>query len=128
MQEGYKIKDQNGMYFITIQIVNWIDIFTRRIYRDIIIDSFKYSIDNKGFDVFAYVIMSNHVHLLCKSNTDDLSGTIRDIKSFTSKQSIPLKSESPKFSKRQSSATPRRSSFAIITQAEIQLHHLMTLP
>jgi len=26
--------------------------------------------------------------LLCKSNTDDLSGTIRDIKSFTSKQML----------------------------------------
>ena len=47
------------MYFLTMQIINWIDIFTRRIYRDIIIDSFKYSIENKGFDVFAYVIMSN---------------------------------------------------------------------
>ena len=88
MQEAYKIKDQNGMYFLTMQIVNWIDIFTRKIYKDIIIDSFQYSIENKGFDVFAYVIMSNHIHLLCKSNTDDLSGTIRDIKSFTSKQML----------------------------------------
>ena len=53
MSEAYKVKDQNGMYFLTLQIVNWIDIFTRRIYRDIVIDSFKYSIENKEFDVFA---------------------------------------------------------------------------
>jgi REP element-mobilizing transposase RayT len=86
MFEAYKIKDQNGMCFLTLQIVNWIDIFTRKIYRDVIINSFIYSINNKGLDVFAYVIMSNHIHLLCKSNTDDLSGKIRDIKSFTSKQ------------------------------------------
>jgi len=86
MSEAYKIKAQKGMDFLTLQIVNWVDIFTRRISRDIVIDSFKYSIKNKNFEIYAYVIMSNHIHLLCKSNTDDLNGTIRDSKSFTSKQ------------------------------------------
>jgi REP element-mobilizing transposase RayT len=86
MSEAYKIKDQNGIYYLTLEIVNWIDIFTRKVYRDILIDSFKYSIENKQFDIFAFVIMSNHVHLLCRSYHDDLSGTLRDIKSFTSKK------------------------------------------
>jgi REP element-mobilizing transposase RayT len=30
--------------------------------------------------------MSNHIHLLIRSNTNDLSGTIRDFKSYTSKK------------------------------------------
>ena len=30
--------------------------------------------------------MSNHIHALVKSNTDNLSGTLRDFKSFTSKK------------------------------------------
>lgn len=86
----YKIQDQSGMYFLTFQIVNWIDIFTRQIYRDLIIDSFKYSIENKGFEIYAYVIMSNHIHILCRSNEGNLSGTIRDIKGFTSKEMFKL--------------------------------------
>jgi REP element-mobilizing transposase RayT len=84
MSTGYQIKDQNALYFLTFQIVDWIDIFTRKIYKDILIDSFKYSINNKGFQLFAYVIMSNHVHIIAQSSKGRLSDNIRDIKKFTS--------------------------------------------
>jgi REP element-mobilizing transposase RayT len=88
MTTGYQIKDQDALYFLTFQIVDWLDVFTRKVYKDIIIDSFKYSIENKGFDLFAYVIMSNHVHLIAHSSTGQLSSAIRDIKKFTSKRII----------------------------------------
>lgn len=88
MSTGYQINDQEGMYYLTFQIVDWIDIFTRQIYRDIIIDSFKYAIENKGLNIFAYVIISNHVHLIVQSSNGQLSATIRDIKKFTSKRII----------------------------------------
>ena len=88
MSTGYQINDQEGLYYLTFQIVDWIDVFTRQIYRDIIIDSFKYAIENKGLDIFAYVIMSNHVHLIAQSSNGKLSDTIRDIKKFTSKKII----------------------------------------
>jgi REP element-mobilizing transposase RayT len=88
MTTGYQIKDQKATYFLTFQIVDWVDVFTRKIYKDIIIDSFKYSIENKGLQIFAYVIMSNHVHLVAQSSTGQLSDNIRDIKKFTSKKII----------------------------------------
>jgi REP element-mobilizing transposase RayT len=88
MSTGYQINDQEGLYYLTFQIVDWIDVFTRQIYRDIIIDSFKYAIENKGLDIFAYIIMSNHVHLIAQSSNGKLSDTIRDIKKFTSKKII----------------------------------------
>ena len=84
MSTGYQIKDQNALHFLTFQIVDWIDVFTRKIYKDIIIDSFKYSIENKEFQIFAYVIMSNHVHLVAHSSSGKLSDAIRDIKKYTS--------------------------------------------
>ena len=34
--------------------------------------------------------MSNHIHMLSRSNTGDLSGTIRDFKNFTSKKFIEI--------------------------------------
>jgi REP element-mobilizing transposase RayT len=88
MTTGYKIKDQESLYFLTFQIVDWLDVFTRKVYKDIIIDSFKYIIDKKGFQLFAYVIMSNHVHLVAHSSDGKLSETIRDFKKYTSKRII----------------------------------------
>jgi REP element-mobilizing transposase RayT len=88
MSTGYQINDQEGLYYLTFQIVDWTDVFTQQIYRDIIIDSFKYAIENKGLDIFAYVIMPNHVHLIAQSSNGKLSDTIRDIKKFTSKRII----------------------------------------
>ncbi len=68
-----------------MQVVGWIDIFTRQKYRDIIIQNLKYCQEHKGLSIFAYVIMSNHLHILVQSQTGTLSNTIRDFKSYTSK-------------------------------------------
>ncbi len=88
MSTGYKISDQSALHFLTFQVVQWADVFTRKIYRDIIIDSFKHCRDHKDLEIYAYVIMSNHIHLLAKSAKGDLSGTIRDMKRHTSNQII----------------------------------------
>ena len=69
MTTGYQIKDQEGLYYLTFQVVDWPrwlsgDLFTRPVYKDIIIDTLRFAMENKHFQVFAYVIMSNHVHLV----------------------------------------------------------------
>jgi REP element-mobilizing transposase RayT len=77
--------------------VQWADIFTRQVYRDIVIDSLRYCQQNKGLEIYAYVIMSNHVHLLAKGQNDNLSDVIRDFKRHTSKkiiETIELENES----------------------------------
>jgi len=37
-----------GLYFITFSTVEWIDVFTRQEYRDILIDSLDFCIKEKG--------------------------------------------------------------------------------
>jgi len=86
LSTGYKISDKEGLYYLTFQIVGWVDIFTRKIYRDIVIESLQYCQKQKGLELFAYVIMSNHIHLMARNQTEDLSGTIRDFKNFTGKK------------------------------------------
>ena len=83
----YKIHNQKGLYFLTLTTVGWIDVFTRAIYRDILIDSLKYCMEEKGLVVYGYDIMSNHIHLIARSTseTQTLSDIIRDFKSFTAK-------------------------------------------
>ena len=88
MGEAYHIKDPFAKYFLTFQIVNWIDIFTRKTYRDIVVQSFNYCIKEKRLVIYAWVIMSNHIHCIVSSTPGQLSNTIRDLKTFTAKQII----------------------------------------
>ncbi|MDX1685411.1 MAG: transposase [Saprospiraceae bacterium] len=84
MRRAYHIHDQNELYFMTLQVIDWVDIFTRQIYRDIIIDSLAYCRKNKGLRLWAYVVMSNHLHIIISSTRSDLSGVLRDFKRHTS--------------------------------------------
>jgi hypothetical protein len=59
MSTGYKIEDQEALHYVTFQIVNWVDVFTRQVYRDIVIDSLKFCQANKGLEIYAFVVMSN---------------------------------------------------------------------
>lgn len=93
MSQGYQIKDQSAAHYITLQVVQWADIFTRKIYRDIVIESLKYCQKEKDLEIYAYVIMSNHIYMLVRSNKEDLGGTIRDFKRHTSKEIIKIVKE-----------------------------------
>ncbi|MCK9205366.1 MAG: transposase [Bacteroidales bacterium] len=88
MSTGYQIKDQSACYYLTFQIVYWIDLFVKQVYRDIVVESLKFCQKEKGLELFSWVIMSNHIHLLARNSQEDLSGTIRDFKKFTSKRFI----------------------------------------
>ena len=86
MSTGYQISEQDELHYVTFQIVRWIDIFTRQIYRDIVINSLRFCQQNKGLEIYAFVIMSNHIHILIRSSIDRLSCTIREFKSFTARK------------------------------------------
>lgn len=87
MSTRYKILNQHATYFLTITTVGWIDIFTRKECRDIIIESLRHCQQNKNLHIFAYVIMSNHLHLMLRSEEPDcLSDVLRDFKKFTAKK------------------------------------------
>jgi REP element-mobilizing transposase RayT len=84
----YKILDQHGLNFVTCTVVDWVDVFTRKTYKDIIINSLDYCQKEKGLRVYAYVIMSNHLHLIIEATRPEtpLSDILRDFKKFTAKR------------------------------------------
>jgi REP element-mobilizing transposase RayT len=95
----YRIYDQQGLNYLTLTTVGWVDIFTRQCYRDILIDSFKYCQEHKGLEICGYVIMSNHIHLIAWTQENKLSDALRDFKKFTSKaivKAVQEKTESRK--------------------------------
>jgi REP element-mobilizing transposase RayT len=92
--DKYKIQDQNSIYFLTLTIVDWVDLFTRKEYCFIVVESLNYCIKEKNLEVFAYIVMSNHVHLICRVNAPGkMSEFLRDFKKFTSKRFIMVINE-----------------------------------
>ena len=88
MSRKYKIRDQKKLYFVTFTVIDWIDLFIRDEYKNIIIESIKYCQVNKNLEVYGYCIMTSHVHLIigtCNSN-NALEDTMRDMKSYTSRK------------------------------------------
>jgi len=61
---GHKIVNQQSLHYLTLTTVGWIDIFTRKTYREILLNSFRYCQANKGLVLYTYVIMSNHLLLI----------------------------------------------------------------
>jgi REP element-mobilizing transposase RayT len=62
--DRYFINDQHSRYFLTLTVIHWIDLFTRKEYRDVLVDSLKYCQATKGLEIYAWVIMSDHIHLV----------------------------------------------------------------
>ncbi len=85
MGRKYKFHDHQALYFVSFATVNWIDVFVRRVYCDIVVESLKYCIDEKGLELYAWCIMSSHVHLIIGTEKDNLSDIMRDLKRHTSK-------------------------------------------
>jgi REP element-mobilizing transposase RayT len=96
---GYKITDQGAMYFVSFAVVGWVDVFTRKDYRDVVIESLKYCQEKKGLIVYGWCIMSNHLHLIISAKENNVSNVLGDFKKFTSKQvmksilNMPVKAE-----------------------------------
>lgn len=92
---GYKIRDPEGVHFITFAVVEWVDVFTRREYRDIVIDSLRYCQKEKGLVVHGWCLMSNHIHLIISAKENNPSDILRDFKKFTSKQLLEAIKNNP---------------------------------
>ncbi|GAB2767586.1 REP element-mobilizing transposase RayT [Hymenobacter luteus] len=84
---AYSIRDQQALYFLTFSVVEWVDIFTRPLYKDIVIDSLRFCQQRKGLELFAFCLMTNHLHLICRAEDGKaLSDIVRDFKKYTSRQ------------------------------------------
>lgn len=86
-RKKYSIKKQHAMYYLIFETIDNIDILTPKCYKNIIVESLIYCIQNKGLQLYAYVIVNNQVQLIAKASQPNigLSDIIRDFKKYTSK-------------------------------------------
>lgn len=120
MSRNYKFHNPDGLYFVSFThaflfvflvfvhplrssaVVEWLDVFTRNEYKDILVESLSYCQKHKGMEIFAWCIMTNHVHLVFRSITDlHPSSLLGDFKRFTSKKIVNAIQDNPKESRKE---------------------------
>ena len=99
MPHAFQIHKPDAAYFLTMTAVEWIDAFMRKEHKMILSDSLNYCILNKGLEIFSYVIMSSHLHMIAQAKYGNLNDVVRDFKKYSAFriiQSISSEQESRK--------------------------------
>ena len=86
----YRITTNDELYFLTLTVVDWVDVFTRKEFCEDLVDSLRYCQKNKGLKIYAWCLMPSHLHLIVSVDPGPirLSDIMRDFKKFTSKKII----------------------------------------
>ena len=87
MSESWKFVGHYA-HFVSFSVVGWIDVFTRAEYAEFLVKNLDYCRKNKGLELYEFVIMPNHLHLIAAAKNGDLGGIIRDFKTYTSKELV----------------------------------------
>ena len=101
LQSDYNMDIKNpihpeDIYYLTLTVGDWVDVWTRPVYRHIIIDSLAYCEREKGLILHAWVVMSNHIHLIASAKEGhNISDFLRDFKKFTGKKILEAIQEVP---------------------------------
>jgi putative transposase len=86
MSHRYKFNDKDKLYFVSFAVIDWIDLFIRKEYKDVVVSSLKYCIEKKNLELYAWCIMTSHVHLIIGSPVNPLENIMRDLKRHTSEE------------------------------------------
>ena len=102
MSRNYKFHNPEGVYFVSFAVVEWIDVFTRNLYKDIVLDSLKFCQDKKGMEIYAWCIMTNHIHLIFRSvDGQKPEAILGDLKRFTSNNIVKAIGDNPQESRKE---------------------------
>ena len=88
LSRKYKFLNKEGLYFVSFATVNWIDVFVRPQYNNIILESLKYCRANLGMELFCWCIMPSHIHLIYRAKENNPEIILGRFKEYTSKQLI----------------------------------------
>lgn len=70
--------------FITLQTIDWVDVFIRPVYKQVVVHSLNHFIASKGLVVYAWCLMTHHLHLLARADKgSSITGLEEEYRSFT---------------------------------------------
>jgi putative transposase len=101
MSRKYKFNDKDKLYFVSFAVINWIDLFVRKEYKNVVVSSLRYCIEKKDLELYAWCIMTSHVHLIIGSANTPLENIMRDLKRHTSEELHKMISHNPHESRKE---------------------------
>lgn len=101
MSRNYKFHNPNGLYFVSFAVINWLDVFTRYEYKNVLLENLSHCQEKKGMEIMAWCIMSNHVHLVFRSLCGTPGKTLGAFKSYTSRAIVKAIRENRRESRRE---------------------------
>jgi len=102
MSRNYKFHNPDGAYFVSFAVVEWLDVFTRNEYKAILLECLEFCQKKKGMEIFAWCIMTNHVHLAFRSiGGQKPELLLGDFKRFTSNALVKAIEENRSESRRE---------------------------
>jgi REP element-mobilizing transposase RayT len=97
----FRITTPDELYFVTLTTVGWVDVFTRIDYKNILVENLAYCQLNENLEIYSYVIMSNHIHIICRRLDKDLNELLGRFKSYSAKQIIKAIENNPQESRKE---------------------------
>jgi REP element-mobilizing transposase RayT len=82
----YQIFEDHYPHFFTSTVINWIPLFSSPPIVQIILDSLQFLQEQNRLQIYAYVVMENHLHVIASS--EHLAKEIGNFRSFTARQII----------------------------------------
>ncbi len=58
MSRKYKFHNPDGIYFVSFAVVEWIDLFTRDEYKNILLDSLSFCQRKKGMEIMSWWLIN----------------------------------------------------------------------
>ncbi len=95
-----QLKEEHPQFF-TASILDWKPLLKEDAFKDIILNSLSYLVENRRIELYAFVIMTNHLHLIWQMGPGYLRSHVqRDFLKFTAQQMrFLLANEDPIFLK-----------------------------
>ena len=59
MSKKYKFADNSKLYFVGFGVTNWIDLFIRNEYREVLLDNIRYCQEEKDLELYGWCIMTS---------------------------------------------------------------------
>ena len=77
------------LYFVTTRAIRRACLFRRDVMKQVLVDSFDFMRASGWLELFAFVVMPNHIHLIVRCAADyPVSDVVRDFKKYTSKKIV----------------------------------------
>ncbi|HMR90664.1 MAG TPA: hypothetical protein PKC69_00050 [Chitinophagaceae bacterium] len=77
---------RRSCYFLTLQTVDWVDIFVRPVHKQVAVHTLNYFIADKGWKIYAWCLMTNQLHLLICPGATPLAEAEKEYKNFTTQK------------------------------------------